>query len=131
MVNRLLAFALFSGVMFAGPYTLQLPGEDYISTGPSTLDSQPVLGEWIQNPNDWVEVNWTCVENERYFVNGVPLYNVYDGAPPCSPTPAVIEPPAPPYVPPPAVTSVPEPGYFLLSSVVFAALLTIAARRKL
>lgn len=129
MVNRLLAFVFFSGVMFAGPYTLQLPGEDYISTGPSTLDSQPVLGEWIPNPLDYVEVDWTCVENERYFVNGAPLYNVYDGAPPCNPV--VIEPPALPYVPPPVVTPVPEPGYFLLGAVVFAALLTIAARRKL
>lgn len=129
MVNRLLAFILFSGVIFAGPYTLSLPGEDYISTGPSTLDSQPVLGEWVPNPADYVEVDWTCVENERYFVNGVPLYNVYDGAPPCEPV--VIEAPALPHVPLPVVTSVPEPGYFLLSAAVFAALLTTASRRKL
>lgn len=111
--------------------SLNLPAEGYVSTGCSTLDSAPVIGEWVPNPADYVEVAWACVENERYFINGVPLYNVYDGAPPCSPTPMVIEPPAPPYIWPPAVTPVPEPGYFLLGAVVFAALLTIAAWGKL
>ncbi len=105
-----------------------LPGEGYISTGCPILRSQPIVGEWIPDPADYVWVDALCVENSHYWVEGVPLYSVYDGAVPgdCRPPKAditliiIIDPTWPVPVPPPVTSEVPEPGTGRLISMVAA-----------
>lgn len=112
-----LALWLLTVPVFASPCILQLPGEDYTSTGCATFDTTPVLGQWVPNPNDYVEVDWTCVENERYFVDSVPEYQHYDGAPSCNPETVLLTPPGT-YTPPLDTIPVPEPATWKLLGVV-------------
>ena len=117
---------LFAIPVFAGPCLLQLPGEDYTSTdcGHFNDTSYPgvrivsVEGEWVPDPTDYVYVDWVCVENEDYYVGGVPEYKHYDGAPPCGNVPVLLTPPSV-YTPPPTEpTPVPEPGTWTMVLVV-------------
>jgi hypothetical protein len=93
---------------------IALPGEGYVSTGCSILDQTPILGEWIPDPNDYVLIDYgLCVENSHYWVGGVALYNVYDGAPPCSPHREVV-----PSHPPPSLPSLPSPPPIVISPII-------------
>lgn len=74
------ALALLATPLFAGPCVLDLPSEGYTSSACGPYDATPVLGEWIPDPTDVVFVDSTCVENESYLVDGMPEFNLYDGA---------------------------------------------------